>query len=80
MLCAGSLCPPPECLKIGDKSDNSVLKIENAFFVKFLGSQNSLPDKKMALKKTLPDRNFALKYLYQTRIGLSHLVLIFPIP
>ena len=40
-------------------------------FVKFLGSQNCLPDKKMALKKALLDGNLALKIAYQTGIWLS---------
>ena len=46
---------------IGEKSDKSLKKIEKCIFVKFLGSQNCLPDEKMALKKALPDRNLALK-------------------
>ena len=42
--------------------------------MKFLGSQNCLPDEKMALKKTLPDGNFALKYHYRTGISLSNII------
>ena len=49
---------------IGEKSDKSLKKIEKYIFVRFLGSQNCLPDEKMALKKAVPDGNWALKYHY----------------
>ena len=41
---------------VGEKSDKSLKKVEKCIFVKFLVSQNCLPDEKMALKKALPDR------------------------
>ena len=70
---------------IGEKSDKLLKMIEKCIFVKFLGSQNCLPDEKMALKKALLDRNlalnkalldgnWALKYYYRTRIGLSNII------
>ena len=37
------------------------LKIEKCIFVRYLGSQNCLPEEKMALKKALPEENLALK-------------------
>ena len=43
-------------------------------FVKFLGSQNCLPDEKMPLRKTLPDKSLALKRHNQTGIGLSIII------
>ena len=43
-------------------------------FVKFFGSQNCLPDEKMALKKALPDGNLAFKYHYRTGIWLSKII------
>ena len=50
------------------------IKIEKCLFVMFLGSQNYLPDEKMALKKPLLDgQNFALKITYRTWIWLSKL-------
>ena len=58
--------------------------MEKCIFVKFLGSQNCLPDEKMALKKALPDGNWALKYHYRTGIWLSNIItgreLGFPAP
>ena len=53
--------------------------------LKGLGSQNCLPDEKMAPKKALPDRklalkkalpdgNWALKYHYRTGIWLSNII------
>ena len=50
-----------------------------------MGSQNCLPDEKMALKKALPDRNLALKkelpdgnlalkYHYRMGIRLSNII------
>ena len=53
------------------KSYNSLLKKEKCNFVNLMGSQNFLPDEKMALKKALPDKNFDLKKAHQTGIGLS---------
>ena len=65
---------PPDQGVIGEKSDKSLKKIEKGIFVKYLGSQNCLPDEKMALKKALPDGNWALKYHYQTGIWLSKII------
>ena len=59
---------------VGEKSDNSLKKIETFIFVQFLGSQNCLPDKKMALKKALPYRNLGLKYHYRTGIRLANIL------
>ena len=59
---------------IGEKSDKSLKKIEKCIFVRFLGSQNCLPEEKMALKKPLPDGNWALKYHYRTGIWLSKII------
>ena len=49
-------------------------KKEKCIFVIFFGSQNCLPDEKMALEKALPDGNWARKYHYRTGIGLSNII------
>ena len=54
-------------------------------FVKFLGSQNCLPDEKIVVKEVLPNknlalrkasvgRNWALKYHYSAGIDLSNII------
>ena len=44
------------------------------FFVRFLGSQNCLPEEKRALPKELLNGNLALKMTYQTRIWPSNIL------
>ena len=48
--------------------------MEKCIFVRVLGSQNYLPDEKMALKKALPDKSLALKRHNRTGIGLSNIL------
>ena len=43
--------------------------MEKCIFVNFFGSQNCLPDEKMALKKAIPDGNLAFKTITGRKFG-----------
>ena len=48
--------------------------MEKFIFVRFLESQDCLPDNKKALKKALTDMNLALKMSFRTRIWSSNIL------
>ena len=48
--------------------------MEKFLYVRFFGSQNGFPDKKMAIKKALQNRNWALKITYQIWIQPSNIL------